>query len=150
MKKTYKINIHSFIDLITNSSTEIFTVVNQSSLKYVKELINKILSDVGSDKTCDDLYTVKLEMEDYYLDKLRDNIGLYFKNEGYIDIDQGMVTKAVDSALRGESTYAICLPVDDGEGCGMYTLEIRSKNTDDVFPFEYLFDNIFKSEERYC
>jgi len=55
------IPIHSVIDVITNSSTEIFTNASKNAPKVFKELIDSILKIAGSDKTSDDLFefTVK-------------------------------------------------------------------------------------------
>lgn len=64
-----KIPLHSVIDLITNSSTEIF-VYSENSLKPAKELINEILKLQGSDKTCDDVFDLKITMDDYQIKNL--------------------------------------------------------------------------------
>lgn len=46
MKKTLcTIKIHSIVDVITNSSTEIFCVVNAESEDVVREIINAILKE---------------------------------------------------------------------------------------------------------
>lgn len=57
MKK--RIPIHSSIDLITNSSTEFYTNC-ESSLEPCKELVNEMLKLQGSDKTCDEIFELKL------------------------------------------------------------------------------------------
>lgn len=77
-----KIPVHSIIDLITNSSTEIF-VHSENSLKPCKELINEFLKvfNVGQDTslhglTCDDIFDISIEVDkssaqdykDYYMD----------------------------------------------------------------------------------
>jgi hypothetical protein len=63
-----KIPMHSVIDLITNSSTEIF-VYSENSLEPAKELINEILKLQGVDQTCDDLFELSVEMSDYGLEQ---------------------------------------------------------------------------------
>jgi len=63
-----KINIHSIIDLITNSSTEIF-VHSDNCVKPVKELLDEFLRLEGSNKKCDDLFDIFLEHK-YYKDNL--------------------------------------------------------------------------------
>ena len=63
--------VHSVIDLITNSSTEIF-VNSKNSLEPAKELLNELLKIEGSDKTCDDVFDVSLKMDEY-------NIVTYFE-----------------------------------------------------------------------
>lgn len=58
--KTFKVKFHSFINLITNSSTEFF-VDFSNSLLPCKEMINEILKVFGvTDKNCDDLFDIKL------------------------------------------------------------------------------------------
>lgn len=49
--------IHSSIDLITNSSTEMF-IDFSGSIDPLKELINEVLNLSGSNLTCDDVFTL--------------------------------------------------------------------------------------------
>jgi len=68
-----KINVHSVIDLITNSSTELFMDFS-GSIKPLKELINEIFIIGGIDKTCDDVFELSIrpewwENEDYEFDQ---------------------------------------------------------------------------------
>lgn len=72
-----KLKLHSVIDLITNSSTEIFACADEDSAKTIKEFINAILKQAGSDKTSDDLFTVR----PYVLDEN--------ENPDYENIDYG-------------------------------------------------------------
>jgi hypothetical protein len=67
-----KLNLHSVIDLITNSSTEMFVTATEDSVDIVKQFINKILTDAGSDKIADDIVTVRLFMD--YDERDYDNI----------------------------------------------------------------------------
>ena len=56
-----KIFIHSFIDVITNSSTESYVGAHEGSIKYIKEVINGILEIAGvRDKNVDDLFEIKV------------------------------------------------------------------------------------------
>lgn len=57
-------NIHSVVDLITNSSTVIYTEAHEGTIKTVKEIINLILK-LGGNKTltADDLFTFSLNEE---------------------------------------------------------------------------------------
>jgi hypothetical protein len=54
------IPVHSFVDLITNSSSEIFTSATESTLTAAKEIINGILKAAGSKKTSDALFDISL------------------------------------------------------------------------------------------
>ena len=60
-----KINLHSIVDVITNSSTEMFMTCHSNTINNVKNLINIILKNGGSDKTADDLYDIKLIKNTY-------------------------------------------------------------------------------------
>lgn len=63
MQTRLVIPIHSFVDLITNSSSEIYIYASDGTIKSVKELINNLLRGVGSDKTADDLFTFDVGVE---------------------------------------------------------------------------------------
>lgn len=58
--------IISFSDVITNSSSEVFTYYTESSIREVKALINAILKAGGSDKTCDDLFDINLTFDEEF------------------------------------------------------------------------------------
>jgi hypothetical protein len=57
----YYIPIHSFIDLITNSSTEIYVEATEKTIKTLRELVNEILKAGKSKLRADDLFTFSLE-----------------------------------------------------------------------------------------
>ena len=65
-----KINFHSLIDVITNSSTEIFTTTSRSAISDLKDLINMMLREAGVDKTADDLYEFKEDFDDYAKERI--------------------------------------------------------------------------------
>ncbi len=69
--KEVKIRIHSFIDVITNSSTEIYVRADESTVGAVKELVDVLLAAAGSDKKADDLFDFKLvrDVEDEEADE---------------------------------------------------------------------------------
>lgn len=58
------IRIQSLIDLITNSSTEVYTKLTSSAIIYVKEIIDSLLSLGNSGKTCDDLFEVSQDLRE--------------------------------------------------------------------------------------
>lgn len=59
--------IISFSDVITNSSSEVFTYYTESSIREVKALIDAILKAGGSDKTCDDLFEINLSFDEEFV-----------------------------------------------------------------------------------
>lgn len=59
---TIKIPIHSFVDLTTNSSSEVFVEATDSTVKCIEDIVNNILLSQGiTDKTCGDLFDIELE-----------------------------------------------------------------------------------------
>lgn len=60
LKSAYIIPIHSFVDLITNSSTEIYIQATTKTVESVKEIINNLLKVNGSSYTADDLFEISL------------------------------------------------------------------------------------------
>lgn len=66
--KTFKLKIHSAVDLITNSSTTIFTY-SEGSDTALKELVNEMLLVLGSNLKFDDLFYCEIFCErDKYLE----------------------------------------------------------------------------------
>ena len=64
--QTFKLKLHSSVDLITNSSTVIFTY-SGGSLQAVKELVNEMLKVFGETKTFDDLFYAEVFAEENYV-----------------------------------------------------------------------------------
>lgn len=72
-----KIKLHSVTDLITNSSTVIFTY-SEESIKLLKDMINEILKTFDIQKTCDDMFDVVVLCDDSeryseYIEKLKED-----------------------------------------------------------------------------
>lgn len=67
------IPIHSVVDVITNSSSVIYTDLKANSVELMKALINDVLAAAGSDKTAEDLFTFELtyrpEDLDYWVEE---------------------------------------------------------------------------------
>lgn len=70
-----KLKIHSVVDLITNSSTVIFTY-SEGSLEALKELVNEMLKIFGKTETFDDVFSAEVFLEERYgyLDYIARNI----------------------------------------------------------------------------
>jgi hypothetical protein len=60
-----KIKLHSSVDLITNSSTVIFTY-QDGSLEPLKDLVNEMLKTFGRTETFDDIFYADVFLEDDY------------------------------------------------------------------------------------
>lgn len=63
--KTIKLKIHSTVDLITNSSTVIFTY-SEGSLPTLKQLVNEMLKSFDKIETFDDIFYAEVFLEDCY------------------------------------------------------------------------------------
>ena len=62
---TTKIKIQSISDVITNSSTEIYTVWDRNNIeKTIKDMVNSILNLGQADLCFDDLFTIEIHWED--------------------------------------------------------------------------------------
>lgn len=59
------IYFQSINDIITNSSSEVYTLYNRATIDSIKNLVNTILSASGSTLTFDDLFTAKLLIDSY-------------------------------------------------------------------------------------
>ena len=77
MDKNNTIKVKSITDVITNSSTEVFTFYNDGGIKTIKDTVNAILAINCDNKyTFDDLFDIKYAFEfdsiddDWYDDKL--------------------------------------------------------------------------------
>ncbi len=91
----FTIRIHSFVDLITNSSSESFVAANERTLETVRKIINETLKAGGSTKTCDDLVLLKLE-EGNYDEGTTTNIRCVAKVEGTEELAK-LITGLKDS-----------------------------------------------------
>ena len=60
MKQVLIIPLHSFVDVITNSSTVIYTGVQENAIDAMKGIINEVLRAAGSEKTSDDLFEISV------------------------------------------------------------------------------------------
>lgn len=70
-----KFKLQSLNDVVTNSSMEVYQEATQYTVDAVKDIINVILKISGSDKSCDDLFTISINYEDMlesYFEDIRD------------------------------------------------------------------------------
>lgn len=70
-----KIQIQSLVDLITNSSTETFVILDGHAESMIRDIVDNVLKVAQSDKTFDDLFVYKT----YYDDTWRDE---YYERNG--------------------------------------------------------------------
>ena len=82
-----KIRLHSMTDLITNSSTVIYTY-SDASLEACRNMIDEIFLTFGIDKKCDDVFSLSVTMH---------------SNDAYRDAIDGMEPEEIPEELRGLS-----------------------------------------------
>lgn len=54
--------VHSVVDVITNSSTVIYTSAAGNAIDVAKEIINEVLGLAGSEKSADDLFDFRIQV----------------------------------------------------------------------------------------
>lgn len=86
-----KFRLQSLNDVVTNSSMEVYQEATSYTVSAVKDIIDVILKIGGSDKSCDDLFTVSID----YSDMLED----YF--ESCLDSDIDEEYKGMIEEVRG-------------------------------------------------
>ena len=142
----FKVNLHSAVDVITNSSTTIFTYSEGSDKKAV-ELINELLGVLGSDLKAEDMFYmgVFLDDTDYLLERIGDrywgkdgcDIEL-MKEEGCedslieaINDDNFSANDLIEKILKGEISKPKWLSDDDDDqySTTLYVLPKEEKYT---------------------
>ena len=66
------IKIQSISDIITNSSTEVFTIYQRYNIQDIKDLVNSLFKLI-SNLRFDDFFTITLYMNEYVIDDLYDS-----------------------------------------------------------------------------
>jgi hypothetical protein len=102
-----KINIHSITDLITNSSTVIYTY-SSSSEEAMKKMIDEVFHVLGVDKKCDDVFTLTVTSDieqycDHILDMEEEDLPDTFKGlerGGLADKVEEIVNKVTKGELK--------------------------------------------------
>ena len=93
-----KIKLHSTTDLITNSSTTIFTY-SENSIKACKNMIDEILKTFNIDKKCDDLFNLVVLSDKYtYLSFL--GRGEYDDEEEEKELPKGITEEDIKNLLK--------------------------------------------------
>jgi hypothetical protein len=59
------IQVHSFVDLITNSSSETFVSASSSTVKAIREVVDHVLKLGQSTQSFDDLFDIELVDGEY-------------------------------------------------------------------------------------
>lgn len=78
--KTLKIDLHSIVELITNSSSEIYIEATERSIEAIKSIIDNILQFSEKNLSSDDLFDIELGIS-YNDDHLGDLIADHLRDE---------------------------------------------------------------------
>ena len=127
-----EIKIQSVSDIITNSSTEVFMVYDNSAFKNIKELVNAILALAGSDQTFDDLFEIKACVSEYFLDEYPEYAGL---------TEDEILEKA---RMIDEDNY------DSYPYVNHYKVVAKDVKNDNTAKILSQIDGIFDTYARYC
>ena len=87
-----KFRLQSLNDVVTNSSMEVYQEATQYTVNAVRDIINVILKISGSDKSCDDLFTISINYEDML--------------DSYFDCDWRYPSTEVSIVPKGEASPA--------------------------------------------
>lgn len=130
--KKYIFKIQSVSDIITNSSTEVFMVYDESAFKSIKEIVNAILESTGFEQRFDDLFEIKAIVSEGFVDDYPDY-------KGYPE-DQ-----IIEAARR--------IDEDNYDGWPyVNSYEVVAKDVKNAKLAKVLsgFDTIFETYSRYC
>ena len=100
--KKLAIRIHSFIDIITNSSTEIYVQATEQTVQNLIALIDSVLAIGGSKLKCADVFLITLNSEDededdnYYDEGTR----VFLEAKPLIDTDQAKIASTILCKLQ--------------------------------------------------
>lgn len=146
MSTVINTRLHSFVDIITNSSTVVYTSTNANGIQMVKDIVNEIISAVTTTSiNADDLYDINIVPADHVYETAIDTI---LSDEGhehhdrlqkiYDDTDavgwrerKRLLTEYVQEHFDPEQLYNMC--DDDWSGYNRYEdkLVIKSKHGQD-------------------
>ena len=101
--KKIKIRVHSFIDIITNSSTEIYVSATDKTVECVYELLNKFLIANKSAYSASDVFNVILKNNFHGHE-------LYYEDFGY-DSREELISNFIDN---GSYTTDVIIEVNAG------------------------------------
>lgn len=132
-----KFRLQSLNDVVTNSSMEVYQEATQYTVDAVRDIINVILKIGGSDKSCDDLFTVSINYEDMldsYFDDCLDRTDI---DEEYLGMIEEIRSRKDDSGWFISDSEAYAELVKTGlVGDVVPTIEeyVRNFNSDWGYP----------------
>ena len=92
-----KFRLQSLNDVVTNSSMEVYQEATQYTVDAVRDIINVILKIGGSDKSCDDLFTVSINYKDMLESYFEDILGKSDIDEEYLGMIEEVRSRKDDN-----------------------------------------------------
>ena len=153
--KQFTVNImkvKSVTNVITNSSSETFLVVNENAIDTVKNFINAILEAAGSEKTCDELFDITPslceDIEEYWEDWEWKEEYLEKKFKGHSIPSNFVIPEEEKQAFILEKAKKHDWEGGEESPCSK-GIKIKPKSGVNIPDLDGI-NNIFCSEERYC
>jgi hypothetical protein len=161
--KSIKFNVHSVVDVITNSSTCIYTQATAGSIQSVKDIINSLLALGETDLTADDLFDIKIT-SDELIDQRKEMLGDRGTLDEYLgreiswndDDFDAKIDELYDKIEAGEYEKPDFWDKGYGdygfEGDSKITVTAKIDNSDAKTAAKLLsrLDGLFHSDERSC
>ena len=126
------LKIQNVSDVITNSSTEVFMVYNESAFKNIKDLVNAILDMAGDTDRFDDLFEIKATVDSWFLEE-------YPEYEGKTE------EEILEAATRIDDDRYDGSPFVNG-----YEVTAKTPKGEKVAKSLSEIDEIFMTYARYC
>jgi len=102
-----KLNVHSFVDVITNSSTEIYIQVGQHTVDFIKRIVDGILKVAKSELTAEDMFIFDISDEDDNWNGMSDSYLTVTPKEGMSD-NVKTIAEDITNNLRGIFNIDAC------------------------------------------
>jgi len=130
MKKLI-IPLHSFVDVVTNSSTMIYVMPNEGSVSAMYDIIDEILKVSWSEKKAKDLFDV------YYEPTLDEEevVGWDTEKEDYTDTDKELIAISKKKKITEEEYCKLTSHFEDnGENkkCANIIVISKEEGSDDL------------------
>jgi hypothetical protein len=124
-------NLHSIVDAITNSSSEIYTFTNNNAISQVKKALRSFLDLLGINDPVDELFEVSIK---------------YTFTENDVKILEVVTTDSEVNKINDRISEIIN---DDGNPSPTISITVKGMNGKEI-DFMRLVDNITHSEEISC
>lgn len=109
------LKIKSITDVITNSSTEVYTIYDDYGMSKIKKLVDLMLNMANIDATFDDIFDIKYLMDDYTLrdafETLKNCISSIKMDENIKEFIEDFISNKIDRQSLNKIPYELKLEV---------------------------------------